>query len=447
MGNEVTKLTQGSVSRGIVLFALPLLASGLIQQLYHTVDLLFMGRFVGVGAAAAVGASTLVVICVVGFFTGLSVGAGVVAATYFGAGDLGGLRKAIHSSMAASLVGGLAFLAMGYLLAPVFLGWLNTPPDILPLANSYIRIYFFALIPIVVYNVGAGMTRGLGNSKAPMIYQLYGGILNVAANAFFVLILGWGVKGCALATVLSNSLAALLVVRNLTRLKGGYGLRLRDIRAHPGELRKILYIGLPTGFQSVVLTFSNLVVQYYVNSLGVKAIAAFTAYLKVENFIYLPILAFGQAVTTFVGQNVGARQGARAAAGVRATLAMGVATTILMCLGTLAMADGVFGLFYADPGVVGLGRELIFATFPFYFLYVIIETLASCMRGAGKPIPPMVAILVNLCVVRIALLAVISVVDFTPRGVIMVYPITWLFAAATLNAFYRKGDWLPTAPK
>jgi putative MATE family efflux protein len=442
MSAKSTKLTQGSVGKNIVFFALPLLVSGFLQQLYHTVDLVFVGRFVGVEAAAAVGASTLMVVCVIGLFMGLSVGAGVVAAMYFGAGDYQRLGQVIHSSMAVTLVGGAASILFGYFMAPICLGWFNTPPDIMPLATTYVRIYFCGLISIVVYNIGTGLIRALGDSKTPMVYLFFGGLLNVAANFWFVYFLGWGVKGSALATVLSTSFTAAMVIIYLVRWPESYGLRLKKLRVDWTELKKVLYIGIPAAFQSVLITLSNIIVQYHINSLGVTPIAAFTAYFKVENVIYLPILAFGQTMTTFAGQNVGARKFLRVKEGAKTALAMGVCLISILSLMAITMAREIFGLFYRDLEVITLGQELVAITFPFYFLYVVLEVLGGTIRGAGKPFPPTLIVLASLCLVRTGLLEIITIFNNTPQGVVMVYPLTWACAAAGLILYYLKANWL-----
>jgi putative MATE family efflux protein len=442
MGKQATKLTQGPVAKNIVFFALPLVGTGLLQHLYHTVDLIFVGRFVGIGAGAAVGASAMLVTTLIGFFSGLSVGASVVAANYFGADDHQKLNRTIHTAVAVAFVGGCLFSALGYLLAPTFLGWLNTPAEVFPLAVSYIRVYFLSLVSIVTYNIASGIARGLGNSKAPMVYQFVGGLMNVAGNVLFVWVLGWGVKGSALATLLSNTLAAILTLGLLRRLDEAYRLKIRRIRIDRDQLAKIMYIGLPAGIQSVLITFSNLVVQFHINSMGVTAIAAFTAYFRVEQFVYLPIAAFGQAMTTFSGQNVGAGLLGRVRQGVKTSLIMGIIVTVFMSLTLMALNKPAFGLFYDDPSVIALGRQLIFITFPFYFLYVVLEVLASTIRGAGKPFPPSIIVLANLCVLRTTLLAVVGGLNQTPQGVAMVYPITWACTAACLTVYYHKANWL-----
>jgi putative MATE family efflux protein len=303
-------------------------------------------------------------------------------------------------------------------------------------------VYFCGFISIIAYNIGAGLIRALGDSKSPMVYLLYGGVLNVAANVLFVYILGWGVKGSALATVISTTLTAILVIKYLAGLPGDYGLRLGKIRVDWNELKKVLYIGIPAALQSVLITLSNIIVQYHINSLGVIPIAAFSAYFKVENIVYLPIVAFGQTMTTFTGQNVGAGQPLRVKEGVKTTLAIGICFVSLLSLLLITLATPIFGLFYHDPAVIALGKELIGLVFPFYFIYVFLEVISGTLRGAGKPFPPALIILTSLCLVRTGLLEIITAISNTPQGVILVYPMTWTCAATGLIWYYRKGNWL-----
>lgn len=437
-------MTQGPIGRQLLLFALPLLGSSLIQQLYNTVNLIFVGQLLGKEASAAVGASSMLVTCIVGFFTGMSVGASVVASRYYGARDFENLNHVIHTSMAISLGGGLVLMVFGYALAPVFLQWMNTPADILYQATSYIRIYFFSLIPLVTYNVGAGILRALGDSKHPMLYQLAGGLINVAANAVCIIKLGWGVNGSAIASFISQTVAAVLVLLYLCQLDDRYRLKWGQIRLNSAVAKSILKIGVPSGIQATATTFSNLFIQSSINGLGVDTIAAFTAYFKVELFIYLPIMAFSQAATTFTGQNVGAMQLDRVKNGTRTGIVVGVCFTAALSALTLLFSRQAFGLFTSDTAVIDIGVSLARIAFPFYFLYVFLEVFASTIRGAGKALPPMVIVLLNMCGVRLVLLRIFMSFWNSAQGVALIYPVTWLITALFMAAYYMLGKWLPT---
>ncbi len=438
-----TDLTQGRIGTQLLLFALPFLGSSLIQQLYNTVDLMFVGNFLGKEASAAVGSSSLLVTCLLGFFTGMGVGVSVLTAKARGARDNGRLHKVIHTTAALTVLGSLLFMVAGILLAPWLLQLLNTPEDIMPLALAYIRIYFLSLPSIVSYNMSAGILRAMGDSRSPMLYQLVGGLVNVAANALFICALQGGVAGAALATLCSQSAAALLTVRHLFRLDGAYRLRVRAIRFDRNTGLQIFKIGIPAAIQAMIITLSNLMVQAQINSLGVISIAAFTAYFKVENFIYLPIMAIGQACTSFFGQNAGAGQWERAKRGTRTSMALGVGITVFLSAAVLTFCSQLFGLFTADPEVVVLGRCIAFVSFPWYFLYVFLEVFASSIRGAGKTLPPMLIVVGNMCGVR--LLALLTVMHISPSAphVAAIYPITWFSTALCLAVYYWKGRWLP----
>jgi putative MATE family efflux protein len=434
-------LTEGVIWKQLLLFTLPLLGSSLIQQLYNTVDLIFVGNFIGKEAAAAVGAGSLVITCLVGFFTGLSVGAGVIGAQSFGRKSGDDLQRTVHTAVAVSFLGGALLMAVGYIGAPYFLEWMNTPQDIMIASLSYIRIYFFSLISIVTYNMGSGILRAVGDSKSPLIYQIVGGLANVVLDALFLVVLGYGVDGAAWATLFSQTIAAGCVLIHLSRASGAYHLSWAKIRIDKGVLYRILYVGIPVGLQSMVITLSNVFVQYFINGFGVDAIAAFASYFKVELVIYLPIVAFGQAITTFAAQNMGAGKIKRIREGTRVCLMMGLTLTVVSSAAMLIFGRQAFWVFIKDYSVIACGMRIIQTSFPFYFLYVVQEVLGDSIRGAGKSTPPMIIVLLNICVLRTILLFIIVPFYHDVRGVAMTYPITWATTTACMAVYYLKGKW------
>lgn len=439
----IRDLTHGPVGRQMMMFALPLFAGSLIQLLYNTVDLMFVGRILGKEASAAVGASGMIVNCILGFFTGLGVGVGVVAATAVGQGAYSKLNRIIHSAAGLTILLSAVFTALGLILAPQFLTWMRTPPDIMENAVTYIRLYLLSLTAIVSYNIGAGVLRALGNSTLPMLYQLAGGFANVLGNTLFIYVLDWGVRGAALSTVFSQGLAAFLTVRQFTQLPTEYRLRLRQMRLEWNVCKQFFSIGIPAAVQSIVVTFSNIIVQANINRLGVDSIAAFTAFFRVENFIYLPITALGQAVSTFTSQNIGALQLDRARTGVKTAIIMGTLVTICTSGLTVVFAAAAFRLFASETEVVALGSRIARIAFPFYFLYVFLEVFASAIRGAGKALPVMTITLTNMCLVRTCILWLI--INFYPSAlsVAAVYPLTWACTALCLFIYYQSGRWVP----
>jgi putative MATE family efflux protein len=434
-------LTKGIIWTQLLSFALPLLGSSLIQQLYNTVDLLFVGNLLGKEAAAAVGASSLIITCVLGFFTGLSVGAGIMIAQRFGNKSMDGLEQSVHTSVGLSFAGGVILTAVGYAGAPLFLQWLNTPDEILVQAVSYIRIYFLSLTSIITYNMGAGILRAVGNSQSPMLYQLAGGIANVALDVLFLFVFGWGIDGVAWATMLSQTLAAALALFELSHTQDAHRLCWKKIYINRGILTRIIEIGVPIGFQTMLITLSNIFVQYKINNLGVDAIAAFTAYIKVELVIYLPIVAFGQAMTTFSAQNIGAGKIDRMIKGTRICILMGTALAALSSVLMLAVGHSAFAAFNNDPGVIEDGLMIIRITFPFYFLYVFGEVLGAAIRGGGKTAPPMAIVITNICVMRTLLLFTIAGLYPDIRGIAITYPLTWASTALCMAMYYFKGRW------
>jgi len=381
-------LTQGNVWKRLVAFALPLLASSLIQQLYNTVDLIFIGQLLGKETSAAVGSSSLLVACMVGFFTGMSIGSNVLTARFFGAKSYAELKAVVSMAFVLSVADGLLLMVSGYMLSPVFLRWLRVPDDIFQLAAEYLQVYILSLISVAGYNIGAGVLRGLGNSRSPMLYQLLGGICNIAANALFIGCFRWGVRGAAFATLCSQSVASVLVFWHLYRLDERYCLRFREVRVMAAILKNIMIVGAPAGLQATTVTLSNLIVQNHINRLGVDAIAAFTAYFKVELFIYLPIVAIGQANITFTSQNIGAKRPDRAIRGTRTSILAGTGIVLAVSTLLILLLEPAFGLFTKDASVIAIGKRIAMTTFPFYFLYVFLEVFASFVRGLERPCRP-----------------------------------------------------------
>ncbi|EGO63870.1 MATE family efflux transporter [Acetonema longum] len=431
-------LTQGSIIKPLVLFALPLLGSSLIQQLYNTVDIIFIGQLLGKEAAAAVGASSLLVASMVAFFTGASIGSNVLAARFFGSKQHGELQAVVSMAFMVSIAGGLALTLTGYGLAPLFLRWLNVPDAIYGLALEYLRIYIASLTSMAGYNIGAGVLRGLGDSRSPMIYQLIGGIVNIAANGLFIGWFHWGVQGSALATLFSQSLAAVLVFRRLAFLDQPYCLTIRAIRLKVHTLRSIMRIGVPAGIQAMLVTLSNLIVQNHINLLGIDSIAAFTAYFKVELFIYLPIVAIGQANITFTSQNIGACKPNRAIRGTRASIALGLGVAAVSSITALVFCQQAFRLFTKDTAVIGIGTQIAMNVFPWYFMYVFLEILAAFIRGSGKNLEPTLIILVNMCLIRPIYVMIISHMAPGAVAIAWVYPITWLTTSVCMGLYYLK---------
>ncbi|MDO4553976.1 MAG: MATE family efflux transporter [Lachnospiraceae bacterium] len=438
MNKKSMDLTKGTIWKQLLLFALPLLGASLIQQLYNTVDLLFVGNFVGKEASASIGSSSIIITCLVGFFTGMSVGTSVAVAKAVGAKDKKKLFDHIHTAIAFSFVGGLVLTVLGYIGAPYFLRWVGVPEEIMPMSLTYMRVYFFGTISIVTYNLGSGIIRAMGDSKSPMVIQLAGGIVNVIMNTIFIVVLKAGVAGAAYATIFSQTSAALMTLYYLVKKNETAKLHFRKLRIRAESMKEILKVGVPSGLQSIVISFSNIIIQSRINSFGVDAMAAFSAYFKVELLIYLPILAFGQAMTTFAGQNMGANNPVRVHKGTKNCIIMGIIYAVVSAAILLVLGDIVFGIFNHDPAVISYGRQLIRISFPFYWVYVILEVLSATLRGTGKAVAPMVITVCNICILRTIVLFVIMMFFNDIRGVAMTYPISWSTTSICMYIYYRK---------
>lgn len=430
---DARDLTTGPIWQKLALFAVPLLLSSLVQQLYNTVDLIFAGNLIDSGASAAIGMSGMLITCLVGFFGGLSVGAGVVIARNFGRHDYGALSAAIHSTVALCAVGGAALLALGEGLVPAYLRLVRTPAALTGMATAYLRIYFISMPAVVFYNLCAGILRSLGDSRSTLAAQAAGGLMNIVADWLFIAKLNCGVAGAAWATLISQTLSAAYVVFRLTRLEGPHALRMKRVRFDRATLADTVSVGVPAGVQALMITLSNVIAQYHINSLGESAIAAFTAYFKVELIVYYPIFTLGQALMTFAGQNMGAGRFDRVRRGLRECLALGVGCAAVTGALGLVFGRALFRAFFGDEAAIALGLRILATTFPFYFLYCFLQLPGDAMRGVGESRLPMLIVMGGLCVARTALLFLLVPRWRDVRGVAVCYPLTWALAGACMT--------------
>ena len=422
-------MTKGPVFGPLVRFMLPLIGGSIFQQLYNTVDFIFVGNCLDQTAAAAVGASATLITCTIGLFSGISVGTSVVAAQAIGAGNRERAEKALHSSVTFGLVGGLLLMTLGILFAPALLRLLRTPETVIPQAVTYIRIYLISIPMLIFYNMVSGGLRSYGDSRSPFLVLVICGLLNVVLDAVFIVWIPMGVAGVAIATTITQSLSAILVAILASRKDNVLRLSARKLGIDFRVLGNVLRIGLPTGIQTVIVTFSNVMVQYYINDFGETAVAAFATYYKVENFIYLPIMAFGQASTTFAGQNTGAGQYRRILRGTVIQAVFGAAVVGVLVIIFVSFPRSIVSLLMKDQNVVTHTLMIALVSFPFYSVYPILEITGGALRGMGKALTSMIVIILNQCVLRIALLAVFSAKFHTIRSLAAVYPITWAGAA------------------
>ena len=430
-------ITEGVIWKQLLLFFFPLLLGTFFQQLYNTVDAVIVGRFVGKEALAAVGgAAAMIVNLFVGFFTGVSTGATVTISQFYGGGAKKQVREAIHTAIAVSAAAGVAIMAAGLVCAPAALRWMNTPPETMADSIIYIRVYFCGMVGNLVYNMGAGILRAMGDSKRPLYFLIASCLVNIVLDIFFVIALGMGVLGVALATILSQLFSAALVCISLSRLEEEIRMRFKEIWFHGWVVKRILAIGLPAGAQTLTYSLSNMIVQADVNYFGTSTVAAWTAYSKVDAVFWMVVSSFGVSVTTFVGQNYGAGYFSRVRKGVRQCLLMTAATSLVITVILLPGGKYLLGLFTKDQEVLTIGMEMIRFLAPFYITYVCVDIFSGALRGMGDALIPMLLSFGGICILRSGwLLAAVPVWNHM-KTVMFSYPLTWVTTSVLFAVYY-----------
>ena len=414
-------MTEGSIWKSILLFSVPLILGNLLQQLYNTADSIIVGNFLGSNALAAVGSSGSPIYLLIGFSQGVAVGAGVVVSQYLGAKDKKETRIAVSRSL---------------------LIWMNTPEEVLGDAVTYMKLYFGGVLFSVVYNMAAGILNAAGNSRRSVLYLACASITNIILDLVFIAGLKMGVAGAAIATDISQLVSCVLSLRFLMKVDADYKVELSAVRPDKRMTSRIIRIGLPTGIQNMVISFSNVLVQSSVNSYGAAAMAGFAAYMKIDGFNILPVTSFSMAATTFVGQNYGAGNLKRVKKGTWVTLAMGVLYTL--CTGALLLAfqSPIMHLFTSDETVVSFGCIAMHYFCPFYFLLAILHGMAGAVRGTGRSVPPMVVLLVSMCLFRVVWIQFILPFFSGIEGVFVLYPVSWALGAVLMVLYAWKGSWM-----
>ncbi len=442
MPAKATLMTEGSIEKHLISFAVPLFLGNLFQQLYNTADSLIVGNFLGSEALASVSSSSNLIFLMIGFFNGIAVGAGVVVARAFGAGDKKGLHTAIHTILAFGLVAGVVLTLLGVLLAPQILVWMGTPESILAGSVSYFRIYFLGSVPFVLYNICVGILQSVGDSRHPLYYLMVSSVVNILLDLLFVAGFKMGVGSAAAATAISQLVSAALCFVRLCRTDDVYRVTLRDIRFDIPMLGKIIRNGLPAGCQNSIIAFANVIVQTNINAFGEIAVAGQGVYAKIEGFGFLPITCFAMALTTFISQNLGAGEYDRAKKGARFGILCSMAIAEIIGLAIFLGAPFLMWLFDRNPEVIASGVGRAQADCLFYFLLAFSHCIAGIMRGAGKASVPMVVMLISWCVIRVAYITV--AIRFIPSIQIIywAYPITWAISSVIFLVYFLKSDWL-----
>lgn len=438
---ERQQITEGVIWKQLLILFFPILMGTFFQQMYNTVDTIIVGRLVGTEALAAVGATGPLVSMVNGFFIGVSSGATVVLSQAYGAGDRKGVEDSIHTGVALSLVLGVMLTAIGICLGGRVMGWMGTPENCMADATTYLRIYFAGSIGTVVYNMGAGILRAMGDSKRPMLFLMVTCILNVVLDLLFVAVLHMGVAGAALATVLSQMISAVLPIVVLLRQKEDR-LELRKLRIERSLLGRILRIGIPAGLQFVTFDFSNILIQSGINSFGDITMAAWTAHGKTDALTWMVTGAFGVSITTFVGQNFGAQKYSRIRKGTWTCLAMGVVMVAALDALLLAFRTPILGIYTDNPEVIAVGSMVMLSIMPYEFLFMPIEVFAGTMRGVGNSLMPTLITGSCVCLFRVVWLMTAVRHWHSLKTLTLSYPLSWALAAAVFLVVYFKGNWL-----
>ncbi|MBD5394700.1 MAG: MATE family efflux transporter [Lachnospiraceae bacterium] len=430
-------ITEGVIWKQLLLFFFPLLFGTFFQQLYNTVDAVVVGQFVGKEALAEVGgASAMVINIFVGFFVGISSGATVTISQFFGGGRMREVRESIHTAVALSVTAGLGIMVIGLVSAPVLLSVMKTPPETMEGSILYLRIYFCGMVGNLIYNMGSGVLRAMGDSKRPLYFLIASCLVNVVLDIVLVAAAGLGVAGVAIATILSQAFSAVLVCITLLRFPEEYRLQPRNIRFHGWVLKRIIAIGIPAGFQSLMYSLSNALIQTNVNSFGTDTVAAWTAYSKIDALFWMVVSAFGISITTFVGQNYGAGLYQRVRKGVRQCFLITALFTLVLNVMIFSFGHLLFRLFTKDTAVIEIGIMMIRFLVPAFMTYICIEIYSGALRGMGDSLIPMLITCGGICGLRVVWLFIVVPKWNSMKTVMASYPITWVITSILFLIYY-----------
>ena len=430
-------MTDGPITTHLIAFSVPLLLGNIFQMLYNTVDSIVVGNFVGKEALAAISSTTMIVNIMIFFFNGFSIGGGVVIGQYLGARKMKELHRTVETTIAVTILFGIFFTFAGFFLVPFMLRLMQTPEDVFPQAKLYLEIYFSGALGLLIYNMGSGILRAVGDTKRPLYFLIFTSILNTVLDLVFVIVFKAGIAGAAIATIISQFISAIMVLVLLTRADDTYKLTWNDLRIDLPILKFIMQIGLPAGVQSMITSVSNVFVQSYINGFGSGCMAGWGAYNKLDSFIFLPINSLGQAATTFVSQNIGAARIDRANRGTVRALQMAVGVTFAIASVLVLFAPAATGLFTSDDEVIYYGSLFIRMNTFFLIFNAINHVLAGALRGRGESKIPMICMLSCFVVIRQIYLFIGSRIAYNPYVVGFGYPVGWMTCcAAELICFY-----------
>lgn len=435
-------MTEGKISKKIILFAMPIFLGNLFQQLYTIVASLVVGNVLGKDALAAVSSSGSLIFLIVGFINGIFVGSSVIIARYYGAKETKELSVAVHTTIAFGLIAGIIITAAGMIFTPWMLKMMGTPADVLPNSILYFRLYFAGGLGIVMYNACMGIFQAVGDSKSPLYYLITSSVINVILEILFVAILDFGISGSAIATVIAQFISAILGFLKLLRVDGVHRVTIKQIKIHRRMLASLLKMGIPTGVQNSVIGFANVIVQSNINSFGSNAMAGCGSYSKLEGFAFLPITSFSVSLTTFISQNFGAKQYERAKKGARFGIITGVLLAETIGVVLWLFAPVLVRFFNNQPEVIAYGVLQTRTEALFFCLLALSHCLAGVLRGAGKSTVPMIVMLVCWCAIRITYITIMVRVIPDIQVIFWAYPFTWFLSSVVFLYYYKKADWI-----
>lgn len=436
-------ITEGSIWRKMFLYFLPILLGGFFQQLYNTADAIIVGRYVGKEALAAVGGATGEMMnLLVGFFIGLSAGATVIISQHYGARRHREVGESVHTAYAMALAAGLILTVTGLMLSPLLLQMMNTPADVYPYALTYAHVVFSGMVPSLVYNMGAGILRAVGDSRRPLYFLVVSCVVNILLDLLLVAVFPLGVLGAGIATVISQWISAALVTIALIETDYSYRLTLRKIRFHLEHLKRMVAIGLPAAIQAVLYSLSNVTIQTTINGFGTDVVAGWTAYTKVSNIFWMTINAMGTTVTTFTGQHFGARLYKRMFGCIRVGASLAVILVGFMSGFILLSGKNLLQMFTEDPEVIRQGVTIMWQMAPYYFLFIGIEVISASLRGAGDAIMPMVITFLGVCAFRLVWVLIIAPPYNSFLFALLCYPVSWAMTSLAFVLYFFTSPWM-----
>lgn len=436
-------MSEGNIWKQLLFFSIPLVLGNIFQQLYNAVDSIIVGNFVGRQALAAVTSSSPVINMLISFFMGLSIGAGVVISRYFGANDREGLSRSIHTSMALILIAGIVMTFVGIFLTPYILQWVGVPQDVMENSIIYLKIYFYGIVGVMVYNMGSGVLRALGDSKTPLYFLIFSSLVNIVLDYAFVVYLHMTISGVAWATLISQCLSAFLVCLLMMKGNEHYQLKLNQLKIQPSIFSEVIRVGLPSGIQNAIVSFSNVIVQSNINAFGSVAMAGCGAYTKIDGFAILPVMSYSMAITTFTGQNIGAGRFDRVRQGTKVCLILSLITTFFISLLLFLFGDFALSIFSNDADVIEYGHIMLRLVVPGYFLLAISHAISGVLRGANKAASAMLIVISCWCGLRMAWILISVPIFHSIHVVLLGWPISWLVSTLIFIFYYRHGHWLP----